>query len=130
MKTRQGKKTTLISTSAVGYYGFHDDEELEESNAPGNDFLASLSKDWEAAAMHARNYGVRVLICRLGIVLGTRGGALGQMIPLFKMGLGSPSVPESSGSPGYTNRTLFESTSFYWARKICKARSTAQPRVR
>lgn len=90
MKTRQGKKTTLISTSAVGYYGFHDDEELEESNAPGDDFLASLSKDWEAAAMHARNYGVRVLICRLGIVLGTRGGALGQMIPLFKMGLGSP----------------------------------------
>ena len=90
MKTRQGEETTLISTSAVGYYGFHNDEELEESNAPGDDFLASLSKDWEAAALHARNYGVRVLICRLGIVLGTRGGALGQMIPLFKTGLGSP----------------------------------------
>ena len=90
MKTRQGKETTLISTSAVGYYGFNDDEELVENSAPGDDFLASLSKDWEVAALQARNYGVRVLVCRLGIVLGIRGGALGQMIPLFKMGLGSP----------------------------------------
>lgn len=90
MKTRQGKETTLISTSAVGYYGFNDDEELVENSSPGDDFLASLSKDWEVAALQARNYGVRVLVCRLGIVLGTRGGALGQMIPLFKMGLGSP----------------------------------------
>jgi uncharacterized protein (TIGR01777 family) len=90
MRTYKGKETTLISTSAIGYYGFHGDEELDESYAPGDNFFASLSKDWEAAALQARQYGVRVLICRLGIVLGTRGGALGQMIPLFKMGLGSP----------------------------------------
>ena len=90
MRTCKGKETTLISTSAIGYYGFHDDEELDESCVPGDDFFASLSKDWEAAALQAKQYDVRVLICRIGIVLGTRGGALGQMIPLFKMGLGSP----------------------------------------
>ena len=90
LRKRQESESTLISTSAVGFYGFHDDEELDESSASGDDFLASLSKDWEAAAFKAQDYGVRVLICRLGIVLGTRGGALGQMIPLFKTGLGSP----------------------------------------
>jgi uncharacterized protein (TIGR01777 family) len=90
LKGREGKETILISTSAVGYYGFHDDEELDENSAPGEDFLASLSKDWEAAAMQAEHYGVRVLICRLGIVLGAKGGALGEMIPIFKKGLGSP----------------------------------------
>lgn len=90
LKGREGKETILISTSAVGYYGFHDDEELDENSAPGEDYLASLSKDWEAAAMQAEQYGVRVLICRLGIVLGAKGGALGEMIPIFKKGLGSP----------------------------------------
>ena len=90
MGARNGKKTTLISTSAVGYYGFHGDEELDEQCGPGNDFLAAMSRDWEAAAFQAQEYGVRVIICRLGIVMGTRGGALGQMMPLFRMGLGSP----------------------------------------
>jgi uncharacterized protein len=89
MRTCKGKETTLISASAIGYYGFHGDEELDESCVPGEDFFASLSKDWEAEALQARMYDVRVLICRIGIVLGTRGGALGQMIPIFKMGLGS-----------------------------------------
>ncbi len=90
LKYREGKETTLISTSAVGYYGFHGDEELDENNPSGDDYLASLCKDWEAAALQAEQFGVRVLIGRLGIVLGSRGGALGQMLPLFKMGLGSP----------------------------------------
>jgi hypothetical protein len=91
LKNGEGHQTrTLISTSAVGYYGFHGDEDLEENHPPGNDYLASLSKDWEFAALQAEQYGVRVLICRFGIVLGSHGGALGQMIPLFRMGLGSP----------------------------------------
>jgi uncharacterized protein (TIGR01777 family) len=91
LKNGEGHQTrTLISTSAVGYYGFHGDEDLEENYPPGNDYLASLSKDWESAALQAEQYGVRVLICRFGIVLGSHGGALGQMIPLFRMGLGSP----------------------------------------
>ncbi len=90
LKDREGKETTLISTSAVGYYGFHGDEELDEHDPGGNDYLARLSKDWEAAALEAEQFGVRVLMCRFGIVLGSQGGALGQMLPLFKMGLGSP----------------------------------------
>ena len=84
------KETTLISTSAVGYYGFHGDEELDEDNAPGEDFLASVTREWEAAATQAQAFGARVLICRFGIVLGKNGGALGEMIPLFRKGLGSP----------------------------------------
>ncbi len=90
MKNCKGKETTLISSSAIGYYGSHGDEELDENFGPGDDFIASLCKDWEAAALEARRYGVRVVICRIGIVLGTRGGALEQMIPVFKLGLGSP----------------------------------------
>lgn len=90
MGSCKGDETTLISTSAVGYYGFHGDEELDESHPPGDDFLAKLSKDWEDAANEAKQYGARVITCRFGIVLGRQGGALGQMIPLFKTGLGSP----------------------------------------
>ncbi|MBL6966811.1 MAG: TIGR01777 family protein [Desulfobacteraceae bacterium] len=83
-------ETTFISTSAVGYYGFHGDETLEEDSPPGDDFLASVTREWEAAAIQAEAFGARVLVCRLGIVLGRNGGALGEMLPLFQKGLGSP----------------------------------------
>ena len=85
-----GKERTLLSTSAVGYYGFHGDEELDEDSPPGEDFLASVTQDWETAALKAEALNVRVLICRLGIVLGKNGGALGELIPIFQKGLGSP----------------------------------------
>lgn len=84
------KHITLFSTSAVGYYGFHEDEELTESSSAGNDFLARLAFDWEAEALRAQDKGARVVITRFGIVLGQNGGALGQMIPLFKYFLGGP----------------------------------------
>ena len=87
---RKGMKTTLLSTSAVGYYGFHGDEALDESRPPGNDFLASVAREWEETALKAERLGVRVALCRFGIVLGADGGALGEMIPIFKKGLGSP----------------------------------------
>jgi uncharacterized protein (TIGR01777 family) len=87
---RKGLETILLSTSAVGYYGFHEDEEISEETPPGTDFLAQLCRDWEAEAQQAESFGVRVIRCRFGIVLGERGGALDQMIPLFKKGLGSP----------------------------------------
>lgn len=87
---RQGGETLLISASAVGYYGFHGDEELSEDSPPGDDFLASVSRQWEEEAHKAVNLGVRVAICRLGIVLGKGGGALGQLLPIFRKGLGSP----------------------------------------
>lgn len=86
---RKGRDTVLLSTSAVGYYGFHEDEILDEGGPPGNDYLANLTRDWEREALRAEEYGARVLICRFGIVLGRGGGALSQMLPLFRKGLGS-----------------------------------------
>jgi uncharacterized protein (TIGR01777 family) len=83
-------RITLFSTSAVGYYGFHEDEELTEDMPAGDDFLARLADDWEKEALRAQDKGARVVITRFGIVLGKNGGALGQMIPLFKFFLGGP----------------------------------------
>jgi len=84
------KNITFFSTSAVGYYGFHADEELTENMPAGDDFLAKLAYDWEQEALNAQAKGTRVVITRFGIVLGKNGGALGQMIPLFKFFLGGP----------------------------------------
>ncbi|HON22516.1 MAG TPA: TIGR01777 family oxidoreductase [Syntrophales bacterium] len=80
----------LLSASAVGYYGFHDEEILTEDEPPGKDFLAALAADWEREALAAQGLGVRTVTCRFGIVLGRNGGALGQMLPLFKFWAGSP----------------------------------------
>ncbi len=85
-----GKKITLFSTSAVGYYGFHGDEELDEGSSPGDDFLARVAVEWEEEALKAKEKGTRVVITRFGIVLGEAGGALGQMIPVFKKYIGGP----------------------------------------
>lgn len=86
---RKGLDSVLLSTSAVGYYGFHGDEFLDEGSPPGNDYLATMALDWEKEAIRAEEFGVRVLTCRFGIVLGRNGGALAQMVPLFRKGLGS-----------------------------------------
>jgi len=77
-----------INSSAVGYYGFHGDELLDESAGPGDDFLAGLCRDWENAALRAAASGVRVIVARTGIVLEKKGGALGTLAPLFRAGLG------------------------------------------
>jgi uncharacterized protein (TIGR01777 family) len=87
---RPGKDTVLFSTSAVGYYGPHGDEELDESSPPGQDFLANLAQDWEAEALRAREKEVRVVITRFGIVLGRDGGALQQMVAPFRLLAGGP----------------------------------------
>ncbi len=84
------KETLFISNSAVGYYGFRGDEELTEESSPGTDFLADVSREWETAAQEAEKIGLRVIICRLGIVLGKEGGALKMMTPLYRYYLGSP----------------------------------------
>ncbi len=85
-----GKTKVLVNTSAVGYYGAHGEEDLGEESSPGNDFLANLAQEWESTARKAEDYGVRVVLTRFGIVLGKDGGALKQMLPWFKWGLGSP----------------------------------------
>jgi uncharacterized protein (TIGR01777 family) len=89
MSPRKGKGTFLFSTSAVGYYGFHGDEELGEESPPGTDFLATLAREWEAEAVKAKEYGVRVVLTRFGIVMGRNGGMLGEVVPIFRKFLGA-----------------------------------------
>jgi hypothetical protein len=84
------KQFTLFSTSAVGYYGFCGDEELTEASPHGEDFLARIALEWEGEALKARDKGAKVVITRFGIVMGEKGGALSQMIPLFKKYIGGP----------------------------------------
>jgi uncharacterized protein (TIGR01777 family) len=90
MEPAGGRDVVLFSTSAVGYYGFHGDEELVEESPPGDDFLARVSVEWENEALRAEEKGARVVITRFGIVLGEKGGALGQMISIFRKYLGGP----------------------------------------
>lgn len=90
LQARRGKQTHLLSASAIGYYGFREDETLDEASPAGKGFLADLAGDWESAALRARESGVRVVLTRFGVVLGEGGGALEKMIPLFKWWLGSP----------------------------------------
>jgi uncharacterized protein len=90
IETNPQKSFALFSTSAVGYYGFHEDEELTENSPPGDDFLATVAAEWEGEALKAQQKGARVVITRFGIVLGAGGGALGQMIPLFRKFAGGP----------------------------------------
>lgn len=79
---------TLISASAIGYYGDRGEEVLTESSAPGTGFLADVCREWELAALSAAESGVRVVCVRIGVVLSPRGGALAKMLLPFKMGLG------------------------------------------
>jgi uncharacterized protein (TIGR01777 family) len=78
----------FVCASATGYYGDRGDEVLTETSAPGNDFIAGLAKDWEAAALGAERFGARVVILRFGIVLSPNGGALPRMLKPFRMGVG------------------------------------------
>lgn len=79
----------FINASAVGFYGDRGDEVLTESAGPGTGFLASLCQDWEAETAPAAEAGVRVVLIRSGLVLTATGGALGRMLPLFRIGLGA-----------------------------------------
>jgi len=80
----------LACASAIGYYGDRGDEALTEESAPGSGFLASVCREWEAAATPAAEAGVRVLHLRFGVVLSPRGGALAKMLGPFRMGMGGP----------------------------------------
>jgi uncharacterized protein len=85
-----GRPRTLISSSAIGYYGSRGEEPLDEDAPPGRDFLARVCVEWEAEAARARALGMRVVQVRTGVVLDRRGGALAKMLPPFRLGLGGP----------------------------------------
>jgi uncharacterized protein (TIGR01777 family) len=78
----------LINASAVGYYGPRDAEDIDESASSGQSFLADVCVAWEREAVRARALGMRVVLLRIGVVLGRQGGALPRMLPPFRLGLG------------------------------------------
>ena len=82
------KPRVFISASAVGIYGQDRVEELDEKSSPATGFLADLCARWEASALEAEKLGVRVVLPRIGVVLGADGGALKRMLPPFRLGLG------------------------------------------
>lgn len=84
----ESKPKIVVSASAVGFYGSRGDEELTEESAPGEGFLPDICLDWEAEAMKAQEFGARVAVPRIGIVLAKDGGALAKMLTPFSFGLG------------------------------------------
>ncbi len=90
MRAASPRPAALVSASAVGYYGPRGDEEVDEETPPGDDFLASVCRAWEAEAERASELGVRVVRARIGVVLGEDGGALARMLPAFKLFVGGP----------------------------------------
>lgn len=80
----------FVCGSAIGYYGFRDDTPLDETAAPGTDFLARICVDWEREALRAEAGGVRTVVVRTGIVLDLHEGALPQMLLPFKFFSGGP----------------------------------------
>lgn len=83
----------FISASATGYYGNRKGEKLDEETSQGEGFLAEVCAQWEKATQAASNRGVRVVNLRIGMVLSDKGGALKQMLPIFKLGLGGEMGP-------------------------------------
>ena len=79
---------TLVVASAIGFYGDRGDDVLDETSAAGEGFLPEVCQAWEEAASPAREAGIRVVHLRIGIVLTPAGGALGQMLFPFRMGVG------------------------------------------
>ncbi|MDX9787045.1 MAG: TIGR01777 family oxidoreductase [Desulfobacterales bacterium] len=86
----ENREMVFLSTSAVGYYGDRGEDILTESEPWRQDFLGTLSRDWEAEALKAERPGVRVALMRLGVVLGRGGGAFAKMEPAFKLFVGGP----------------------------------------
>jgi uncharacterized protein (TIGR01777 family) len=84
------RPAVFVCASAVGYYGAHGDEPLDETAPPGKDFLAGVTVAWERAAVRAEAFGVRVVRPRFGIVFGRGGGALAEMARPFKLFVGGP----------------------------------------
>ncbi|MFQ2223179.1 TIGR01777 family oxidoreductase [Aeromonas enteropelogenes] len=81
----------LINASAIGWYGRQDDAPLDEQcQTPHDEFTHQLCQQWETLAQEARSRLTRVCIVRIGLVLGTDGGALPKMLPPYRFGLGGP----------------------------------------
>jgi uncharacterized protein len=90
LRAAEPRPRTLISASAIGYYGARGEEPLDEDAPAGGDFLAQVCAAWEAEARSAAELGVRVVQVRIGMVLDRRGGALAKMLRPYRLGAGGP----------------------------------------
>ncbi|MDO8281045.1 MAG: TIGR01777 family oxidoreductase [Thermodesulfovibrionia bacterium] len=90
MKNAGSRPKVLISASAIGYYGAHGDEVINEVSPPASDFLAGVCKAWEAEALKAEEVGMRVVLVRIGGVLEKDGGVLKHMSAQFNFMMGGP----------------------------------------
>ena len=88
LKRRINPPKHFISASAIGFYGSRADELLNEESAAGKGFLPEVCQEWEAEALKAGNFGARVVLIRIGVVLAKDGGALAKMLTPFKFGVG------------------------------------------
>ncbi|MGI9319365.1 MAG: TIGR01777 family oxidoreductase [bacterium] len=89
LEKREQKPQVLVSGSAIGFYGNCGELNIDEKQGPGQDFGARLCVAWEAEALKAEQFGIRVCLARTGLVLSTRGGILQQMMPPFRLGFGA-----------------------------------------
>ena len=90
VQAAKNKPRAVIQSSAVGYYGLHGDEIITEESAPGDDFLAQVSKEWEASTDQVEAMGVRRAIIRTGVVLSREGGVLQFLSLPFRFFVGGP----------------------------------------
>ncbi|HKK33078.1 MAG TPA: TIGR01777 family oxidoreductase [Desulfomicrobiaceae bacterium] len=79
---------TLICANAIGFFGDRGNEILDDHDSYGVGFLAEVTRKWQEEAEKAGDFGHRVVITRFPLVLGSSGGALKEMLPIFKLGLG------------------------------------------
>ena len=99
---------TLVQASAIGFYGPTEDQDLTESSPAGNDFMAEVCVEWEAAAKPAEALGLRVPKIRTGVVLAKGEAALGVMTPIFKW------VPGGAAPVGSGKSSLFPASGQQW----------------
>ena len=90
IKRTTHKPKALLQSSAIGYYGVHDDEIITETSPTGSDFLASVCRDWEASTAEVESMGVRRVLLRTGVVFAKEGGALPVLTLPFKLFAGGP----------------------------------------
>ena len=90
IRQARNRPRVLVQASAIGFYGPHGDEELDEASPSGSDFLAVVCREWEQASEPVAELGVRHAVVRTGIVLAPGEGALAFMTPIFKLGPGAP----------------------------------------
>jgi uncharacterized protein (TIGR01777 family) len=99
VRSARVKPARLVQMSAVGFYGPHDDEELDENSPPGTGFLAGVCAEWEGASRGVEAFGVKRIVVRTGLVLTLQGGFFPYLILPFRLFVGGPLGSGRQGLP-------------------------------